>query len=79
VLDPATETPNGLFVDVSGDYQVTALDALLVINELSRQARRNTGGSGEMLVQSPPTSPRLTTNRFEGDDDQESLTTGLVF
>lgn len=79
VLDPATETPNGLFVDVSGDYQVTALDALLVINELSRQARRNTGGSGEMLVQSPSTSPRLTTNRFEGDDDQESLTTGLVF
>lgn len=79
VLDPATETPNGLFIDVSGDYQVTALDALQVINELSRQARGTSGASGEMLMRSPPTSPPLTTNRVEGDDDQESLTTGLVF
>ncbi len=36
LLDPATSSPNGLFVDVNGDYQVTALDALEIINELNR-------------------------------------------
>jgi hypothetical protein len=78
VLDPATETPNGLFVDVNGDYQVTALDALLIINELSRQARRNSGASGEMLMQAAPASPSLTTNRVE-DDEREDHFGGFVF
>jgi len=34
ILDPESEQPNGAFLDVSGDYQLTALDALQVINEL---------------------------------------------
>jgi hypothetical protein len=36
----------GLFIDVNGDYNVTALDALEIINELNRQAI-----SGELPVQ----------------------------
>ena len=36
-LDPESEQPNGIFLDVNGDYMASALDALLVINEVGRR------------------------------------------
>jgi len=63
-LDPETESPNGLFVDVNGDYKVTPIDALLVINEIARR-RRQTTSSGEQQVNdkiaAPPIENRATT------------------
>lgn len=54
VLDPEAEQPDGLFLDVNGDYLVTALDALNVINEL---VNRNADGErvlNQSLVQGVP-------------------------
>ena len=36
-LNPQTEQPDGVYVDANGDYKVTALDALLIINEIARR------------------------------------------
>lgn len=44
-LDPSIEEPNGVFLDVNGDYMITALDALIVINELPYR-----DANGERLV-----------------------------
>jgi hypothetical protein len=50
-LDPATQTPNGRFVDVNGDYLVTALDALQTINQIARiRASQNQALTGEIFV-----------------------------
>ncbi len=49
-LDPAQD-PEGVFIDVNGDYSVTAADALAVINALFLKDFDGTsGGSGELLV-----------------------------
>lgn len=45
-LNPQTEQPNGVFLDVNGDYRVTALDALNIINEVGRRA--NAGDSEQL-------------------------------
>ncbi|MEM8668454.1 MAG: dockerin type I domain-containing protein [Planctomycetota bacterium] len=37
LLDPETQSPDGVYVDTNGDYRLTAADALLVINALSRR------------------------------------------
>ncbi len=36
-LDPENEQPDGVFVDATGDYKVTALDALVIINEIAKR------------------------------------------
>ena len=36
-LDPNTESPDGVFVDATGDYALTSLDALVIINEIARR------------------------------------------
>ena len=63
-LDPETESPNGLFVDVNGDYKVTPIDALQVINEIARR-RRQTTSAGEQQdndkIAAPPIDNRATT------------------
>ncbi len=57
-LDPATNDPNGLFIDVNGDYRVTALDALEVINELNRLQSNAPPGGEAILVGDPLPSAR---------------------
>ncbi|MFK8111738.1 MAG: dockerin type I domain-containing protein [Rubripirellula sp.] len=47
-LNPASEQPNGVFLDPNGDYRLTALDALVVINEVGR--RRNAGETEELAM-----------------------------
>ncbi len=52
-LDPKTETPNGIFVDVNGDYRATPSDALRIVNEIGRRRRE---------AQSSPTSPMVNSS-----------------
>jgi Dockerin type I domain len=62
LLNPATEEPNGVFVDVSGDYRVTALDALEIINELNRTQPQTAGGEIIAFTSAKSQHPPLETN-----------------
>lgn len=61
LLDPGTETLDGVFPDVNGDYLVTALDALIVINELPYR-----DANGERIIEQEPFEP-------VSDDDDKML------
>ncbi len=66
-LNPETEVkvPNGVFPDVNGDYRVSALDALQVINEIAKRLRRaSTSGEqkSDIIVAAPPLENRATSS-----------------
>jgi hypothetical protein len=62
-----------VFFDVSGDYQLTALDALIVINELSR--RPQASAESETLTVSSASAVIL----IDDDDDESEFARDLVF
>ncbi|MGB7328551.1 MAG: dockerin type I domain-containing protein [Rubripirellula sp.] len=84
-LDPSTTEPNGVFLDVNGDYQVTALDALQVINQLARvgdnsgdNSGNNAGGESlateavDLVLRSPAFQPiQWIDVAVDGDDDTD--------
>jgi len=44
VLDPRSETFEGIYYDVNGDYRIGALDALNIINSLARSQTSTSQG-----------------------------------
>jgi hypothetical protein len=66
-LDPETQQPDGVFLDVNGDYKVSALDALQVINERVRQFESEFIG--------PTTNQALPNDPLAGtlDEDEDDL------
>ena len=62
-IDPATETPDGRFFDVNGDYQVTALDALQVINQIAREASNTEADTEQVLLPAPT----------DGNEDEDTV------
>ena len=71
-LDPETEQPKpNLFLDANGDYLVTALDALVVINALSLQ-----GGETEQIATAESEQANWVSEvgaTTTSDDEEENL------
>jgi Dockerin type I domain len=63
-LDPTDQT-NRVFLDVNGDYMISALDALIVINQIARQA--NTESEIVQLI------PVTVITRRDDESDEEVL------
>ncbi len=68
-LDPSKEQPSGdLYYDVNGDYRITPLDALIVINELNRIG---TGQSEQLGERNPVIFAPIQVDAFIRDNDDE--------
>ena len=68
ILDPEVEQPDGVFYDVNGDYKVSALDALNVINELPNRSSQPEAPSPSTVAVNPIlVAPRVSAD-LEDDD-----------
>ena len=68
-LDPTSTQPNGIFFDTNGDYRLTPLDALIVINHLNRL-----GIQGQSIVAEPENvsdAMRFSTPAISANDDDD--------
>lgn len=72
LLDPESEQPSGVYYDVNGDYRISALDALVIINELARQL--NSQSSQLEFVPANIADPSFALANALQDDDEDQLT-----
>ena len=69
-LDPDNDQPAGLFLDVTGDYLASALDARQILNEVARRLVLN-GGQSELIVASSDLALPSDSSSVKLDDDDE--------
>jgi PKD repeat protein len=82
-FDPETAQSDGLYLDVTGDYRASALDALQILNEIARRLLLSTGES-ELIA--PLSDLALSSDsrlaKLNGDEEEFLLLAfepGLIF